>query len=180
MQPEFCNIKSYIAPVSGSPESPKTIKPFYHTNFQNSLEKVVLKLNKENNSGLIEKIFSDKTQSLNSTIKSLLDEIKLREKLDIHLLNKINSDIFLQYRQLKDLSRLGYVVETPDELNKRRSSLESNIIELEQEKRKEYLECWRDLMELKKYLLLALKEFWELAKKQNLLSTNNHEIFAGN
>jgi predicted nucleic acid-binding protein len=54
--------------------------------------------------------------------------------------------------------------------DKRRTQLEANVLELEQEKRKEYLECWRDLMFMKKYLLTSLKDYWDLAKKRNLLS----------
>lgn len=40
---------------------------------------------------------------------------------------------------------------------------------LEQEKRKEELECWRDLMFLKKYLLSSLKEYWDLVKRGEVL-----------
>ena len=54
--------------------------------------------------------------------------------------------------------------------------LEENVIELEQEKRKEYLECCRDLMFLKKYLLNAFKEYWDLFKRREILSSGLSEI----
>ena len=54
---------------------------------------------------------------------------------------------------------------------------ENVILELEKEKRKEYLECWRDLMFLKKYLLSAFKEYWDLIKKREVLSCNISELY---
>ena len=54
--------------------------------------------------------------------------------------------------------------------------LENNILELKKEKRKEYLECWRDLMFLKKYLLIAFKEYWDLTKRREVLSGGLSEI----
>ena len=53
---------------------------------------------------------------------------------------------------------------------------ENNILELKKEKRKEYLECWRDLMFLKKYLLSAFKEYWDLIKKRDVLFCDINEL----
>ena len=47
--------------------------------------------------------------------------------------------------------------------------LETNVLDLEKEKRKEYLECWRDLSFLKKYLLSALKDYWDLSRRSEAL-----------
>jgi len=152
-----------LSPISG---------PFYHTKFKESLEKVVFKIKPEKGTSLVDKIFSNKTQTLHSTIKALLDEIRLREELDIHILNKINNDISWQQSQLICLKNIKahYVFEWHQEVNKQKTNLEKNILELEKEKRNEYLECWRDLMFLKKYLLSALKDFWDFRKKKSLLS----------
>jgi hypothetical protein len=49
------------------------------------------------------------------------------------------------------------------ELNSTKMQLQNRVLEQEQEKRKEYLECWRDLMFLKKYLFIALKDYWDLS-----------------
>jgi len=62
------------------------------------------------------------------------------------------------------------------DINKIKLQFEDNVIELEKEKRKEYLECWRDLMFLKKYLLIAFKEYWDLIKKRELLEGNLTEL----
>ena len=166
----------YLYEISNDLENAESkLKPFYHTNFRESLEKVVFKEKPEIKSGLVEKIFSNKTQTLHSTIKALLDEIKLREELDIHLVNKINNDICMQHSQLSHLESLNvhYVFEWQEEVNNQKLKFENNILGLEQEKRKEYLECWRDLMILKKYLLSSLKDFWEFVKKRDLLSASH-------
>ena len=51
-----------------------------------------------------------------------------------------------------------------------------DMLELEKEKRKEYLECWRDLMFLKKYLLASLKDYWDMTQKRKLLSHDLSEL----
>ena len=61
-------------------------------------------------------------------------------------------------------------------MSKVKMEFENNILELEKEKRKEYLECWRDLMFLKKYLLAAFKEYWDLIKKREVLSCDVSEL----
>ncbi|MFC1551320.1 hypothetical protein ACFL6P_02020 [Candidatus Latescibacterota bacterium] len=54
---------------------------------------------------------------------------------------------------------------------------EENVIELEKEKRKEYIECWRDLLFLKKDILVAFKEYWDLTNKREVLSCDASELF---
>ena len=159
----------------------QTSKPFYHTKFQDSLEKIVLKKT-GTEGGIAEKIFSNKITTIHSTIIALLDEIHLREALDIHVLNKINNDISWQQSQLSQFNSIkgNYVFEWESEVNKQISNHEGNIVELEKEKRKEYLECWRDLMELKKSLLSVLKNFWELSRKRELLLRNEKILYDNN
>ncbi len=55
------------------------------------------------------------------------------------------------------------------EIKNMKTKIEGNVLELEKERRNEYLECWRDLMFLKKYLMVALKDYWELVKKREVL-----------
>jgi len=138
------------------------------------MENVFLKDKPRDETSIVSRLFSNKTETLKSTAKSLLEEITLRETLDCHILNKINEDISWQRTQLDHLNTLNihYVLDWFKEISKIKMNLEDNIIELEQEKRKEYLECWRDLMFLKKYLLLTLKDFWDLLKKREVLSSD--------
>jgi hypothetical protein len=154
------------------------IIPFYHTKFKENIETVFLKDKPQNETSLVGRLFSNKTETLKATAKSILDEILLRETLDLHLLDKINQDLSWQRIKLDHLNSLhiNYIPESFKEMSKVITSLEKNIFELEQEKRKEYLECWRDLMELKKSLLLTLKDFWDLLKKREVLSGDVSEL----
>ena len=154
------------------------LRPFYHSDLKNNLEGIVFKEGPEKEKGTLEKLFSDKSKTLKATVKALLDEIKLRESLDSHLLSKIDDEICRQHThllQLKNL-RVHYSFDMFREINNLKMQLENNVLELEKEKRKEYLECWRDLMFLKKYLLTSLKDYWDLIKKRDMLSCNLSEL----
>jgi hypothetical protein len=71
----------------------------------------------------------------------------------------------MQLDNLKD----HYPFNLTKDISKSKSQIEANVLELEKEKRKEQLECWRDLMFLKKYLMHSLKDYWELVKKREVL-----------
>ncbi|MFC1551321.1 hypothetical protein ACFL6P_02025 [Candidatus Latescibacterota bacterium] len=80
------------------------LRPFCHTDLKNSLENIVITDKPEK--GVLEKVFSDKSKSLKTTVKSLLNEIKLREKLDSHLLRKINDEICQSHTHLMHLENI--------------------------------------------------------------------------
>tara|TARA_B100001964_G_C14130469_1_gene552622 strand:- start:549 stop:1076 length:528 start_codon:yes stop_codon:yes gene_type:complete len=153
-----------------------TLKPgaFFHADLKSSLENIVFKDKLGNEKGILGRIISDKTKTLKATIKALAYEIKLRETLDSHVLNNIDDDVSNQNTLLKNLKniKIGYSQELSREINDKKLQIENNCLELEKEKRKEYLECWKDLMFLKKYLHSALKDYWDLAKRRNLLSSD--------
>ncbi len=153
-------------------------RPFYHADLKNTLEGVVLKPQPEKPKGILEKVFCDKGKTLKGTVKALLNEIQLRETLDSHLLNKIDDEICRQHTDLMQLKTLKvhYSPYLAKDINKTKMQLENNVLELEKEKRKEYLECWRDLMFLKKYLLTSLKDYWDLTNKRNILSYDLSEL----
>ena len=151
------------------------LKPghFYHTGFEDALENIVLKQDPEPEAGILEKVFSDKRKNLKATVKALFNEIMLREKLDLFLLYKIDADMFKQSSyiyQIKRVAEHSYSFELFKDISKTRLKLEGNVLDLEKEKRKEYLECWRDLSFLKKYLLSALKDYWDLSRRTEMLT----------
>jgi len=152
-------------------------RPFYHSDFKSSLESIVFKKTSEKENTL-ERFFFDKSKTSKATVKALLSEIELREMLNLHLLNKANEDISRQNNNLFSLKRIKYPLtfELSKEINKRIDHLQDNVLELEKEKRKEYLECWRDLLFLKKYLHTALKDYWDLVKKREILKGNFLEM----
>ena len=89
----FININSYHLRMNthnvnsnneyGVPEYNKIIEitpqPFYHNDLKNTLETIVFKDKPETEKAIVERVFSDKSKSLKSTVKALLEEVKLRE-----------------------------------------------------------------------------------------------------
>ena len=144
---------------------------FQHPDIQNTLEGIVDDKSLSEDTNALERIFSDKTRTLKAGVKALLEEIELREKLDRDLTNKIDDEIIQQSNKLEHLKRIeaGPFLETFFEAKKLIIKTEDKILNLEQEKRKEQLECWRDLMFLKKYLMSSLKEYWDLVKRGEVL-----------
>ncbi len=74
--------------------------PFYSTSLRNNLEDLLCKSQAKGRDDVLERIFSDKTKTLKSTAKALLDEIKLRESLHFFLNNKIDYEISRQNAEI--------------------------------------------------------------------------------
>lgn len=162
--PEYTNaFPSYLENSVLKPRS------CYHTDFDKSIETIVLDEPRENED-LADRIFSDKSRTLKSTVKALFNEINLRGKLDSELLKKIDYDICKCKTYLHEVEFLNQPYTLNPDLTSRRTKLENQVFQLEQEKRKEYLECWRDLLHLKTYLLSALKDYWIISKRKLALN----------
>ncbi len=164
---------NYASVFSGYQKPPATeASPFYHTDLKGSLENIVFNEEPESEKSIVGRIFSDKGKTLKATIKALFNEIQLREKLDTFLVYRVDEEIQGQKSELLHLKglRVHYTPELYKDVTKSKRQLEDSLSELEREKRKEYVECWRDLMFMKKYLLTALKDYWDLSKKRNVLA----------
>src|SRR3989338_2571665 len=151
-------------------------RPFYHTGFEESLERIVLNEEPQIERSIVDKVFSDKGRTLKATVKAFFNEIMLREKLDSFLLFDMNQDICKQHNYLesiKELHRFSYHPELLKDFHEKKMKLDDNVLGLEKEKRKEYLECWKDLMGLKKYLLIALKDYWNLNSRESFLNVKD-------
>lgn len=125
--------------------------------------------------GPLERLFSGKRKTLKATVVALLEEIKNREDLRSRQVARIEEEIGSRNCYLDHLKSLNlfYLREVWIEINKVKDRLDEDILELEREKRKEHLESWRDLMFLKKYLLSALREYWDLVKRLEMLEDGN-------
>ena len=141
-----------------------------NSNSKKTIDNPLLSKNRFKNS-LLEQIISDKTKILKSTITELLSEITQRELINNNISDKIDQEIFDQENNLQILRQKGFGYAFDNLLTRQRleSQLEDSIQDLEQEKRKERVECWRDLMNLKKDLLSAFREYWNLVKRRELL-----------
>jgi len=91
--------------------------------------------------------------------------------LNAYQTKKINGEICRQHTELMQLENLTdhYLFNLTKDISETKTNIETNVLELEKEKRKEGLECWRDLMFLKKYLMVSLKDYWELDRKRGVL-----------
>lgn len=147
------------------------IKPLFNSKLSLPLENIVFneKSGKENSS--LESLFFDKSKTLKANVKALLDDICRRESLNLHLLDNIDDDISKQNTKLMNIEslRTHYDFEEQKEISNKKLKLDGNILELNKEKRKEYLECWRDLMFMRKYLMSSLREYWDLVKRRGML-----------
>jgi hypothetical protein len=153
-------------------------KAFFHTNLESTLENIKLEEKSIKEKGLLEKAFTDKSKTSKAGVKAMLEEIKLRESLNSHLLNKIDDGISKQNTELLQLDNIRYPgsFDFEEEIKKKKIQFKDSILELEKEKRKEYLECWKDLMFLKKYLLSSLKDYWNHARKRDVLEGDIGEL----
>ena len=121
---------------------------------------------------LLETLVCDKVRTRKSTVTALLEEIALRENLNSQLLEKIDDTLLHERNSLRILEerRDHYVPERFAITCQEKARVQDNILDLEKEKRQERLECWRDLMLLKKDLMIALKDYWDLVRRRRLLT----------
>ena len=145
-------------------------KPFYHSEFESGLEKLAFE-KPEQDYNVLDRVFSVRTKSLQAVIRALLKEIKIREDLDIHLIIQIEEEKSRLNSKLINLEsmRTHYMQTLKYQIYSIKNQLKSNLLELDREKRREYLQCWHDLLGLKRELLGALREFWDLTKKKEIL-----------
>ena len=121
----------------------------------------------------IDTLISGKTRTLKATVNALLEEIECRRTLHSSLVEEIEQDVF---KSRNELARLRHTLSeyTITGLRDRKGleiKIQSSVNQLEGEKRKEQLECWRDLMFLKKYLMSALREYWDAVRRRESLMT---------
>lgn len=116
-------------------------------------------------------LISNKTKNLKSVVKALLEEIEKRKILHSNLLQIIDDQVSEQNSQILNFESIWpkYDWQKEQEFNQLKSDLEKKILRLESEKRSEQVECWRDLMNLQKDLMFALREYWDLVNRSNSL-----------
>ena len=154
-----------------SSDSRKKAVPFAHKELKKSLEAIVSDTEPGPRRPVLEDMFSDKAKTLKASVNALLEEIQLREDLNAFHFKKMNDEICRQHTELMQLENIrdSYPFDLTGDLDEAKARIKTNVLELEREKRQEGLECWRDLMFLKKYLMRSLKDYWELVRKREVL-----------
>lgn len=158
-------------PSTYSGNQRRTSSPFAHKELKNSLEAIVSSPNSKKGPTLLEDMLSDKAKTLKASVNALLEEIKLREDLSADQFKKMNGEICRQHTELMQLENVRdcYPGDLTRDVDEAKAKIKANVLELEREKRSEGLEFWRDLMFLKKYLMISLKDYWELVRKREVL-----------
>ena len=174
MESDFLTLSKYpVLDAASSKKGKEVPTPYSNKKIKKSLEEIVSAHNSKKGSGRnpLEDMISDKVETLKASVVALLEEIKLREDLNSNHFNKINCEICKLHTDLLNLDNvnISYPNDLLREINEARSRINDNVLELEREKRNEGLECWRDLMFLKKYLMGALKDYWELVRRRRVL-----------
>jgi len=146
-------------------------EPQFLSGSKESLEKIVSESNIIKGGSIIDRLFSDKAKTLKATVNALLEEVENRRNLNLSLVDEIDREKSGINSDLINLNNLQvhYDFERDKEKNKSKLTLEDRVQRLEEEKRKEAVDCWRDMMFLKKYLMSALKEYWDVVKRRELL-----------
>lgn len=146
------------------------VNPFAHKDLRKSLEEITSE-SKPKKRSFLENMFSDKARTLKASVNAILEEIKLREDLNGEQSRFINAEICRQHTELMQLENIRdcYPFDLTKDVDEAKVKIKTNVLELEREKRSEGLECWRDLMFLKKYLMVSLKDYWELVRKRGVL-----------
>lgn len=145
--------------------------------FNSGLEKAVQGIiqDQDTTPTAFERIFLDKAKILKATVKELFHEIDTRLNLSRNTFQDIDKNIIECHNFLEEIfvrCRNEYFPDNTLAFMPRRMHLENLVFDLEKQKRAEALECWRDIMFLKKYLMSAWSEYWTLKHRSELLSSD--------
>lgn len=172
MENRYLSPAAYPDIVStSSNDSREKASPFAHKELKKSLEVIASSPEPKRKSSLLEDMFSDKARTLKASVNALLEEIQLREDLNASHFGKIDGEVRRLHTELMNLENISdcYPGDLTRDVDEAKVKIKANVLELERERRSEGLECWRDLMFLKKYLMGSLKDYWELVRRRVVL-----------
>ena len=161
MKNKYLSPCSYPNPVLDNPDSGiKPESPFRDGKIKKSIEKIVTDKKSKKGHNILEDLISDKAKTLKASVNALLEEIRLREELNVSLVKKIDGEVCKLRVELMGLDNLtdSYPFDLSAGLDEARFRIKESVFELERERRVEGVECWRDLMGLRKDLMTSLKD----------------------
>ncbi|MHC4506847.1 MAG: hypothetical protein ACYTFI_26455 [Planctomycetota bacterium] len=113
----------------------------------------------------IDDILKDKVATTRMKVEGLLAQIEQRKDLSKYTHHAIGEDICECDTKLMGLENIP--LNYSKEANKLRSSLYQQSLALEQEKRREYLNYWRDLVQLRNDLVDAIADYRETSRRDS-------------
>ena len=159
-------------PILKSPDSDiKSRSLFRDVDIKGSIERIATEKGSKKGHNVLEDLISDKARTLKASVNALLEEIRLREELNGSLVKKIDGEVCKLRVELMGLDNLmdSYPFDLSAGLDEARFRIKESVFELERERRAEGVECWRDLMGLKRDLMTSLKEYWELVRRRGMV-----------
>ncbi len=115
----------------------------------------------------IDSFFKDKLELNNLHVSSLISQIYKRNDIKKENLYRIDKNM------MKCQSEIFEIEHVPKWYNKNitttRNTLEKQILDLDKEKRAEYVSWWRDLVLVKRDLINTFKEFKSSENRQSLI-----------
>ena len=146
------------------------LKPrhFYKTGLEETLEGVVAEKTPAPAESFLERVLGEKALGLKATVKALFNELQAREKLNADITAQISDDTCRTGSYLEEirlLTRNDYSNYWASKFTGRRTQLEDRTIGLARELREEARANFREQSQLRLYLLKALKDYAEFARK---------------
>jgi hypothetical protein len=132
----------------------------------NPLE-ISFKLNSDNPEST-DGFFLDKIERVTQAITETIFEMKNRQRLNESFIQGIDSKMANLLHELDELKH--WSLGNNASIETRRIHLEKEVLQLEKEKRINNLNCWRDILLLKKDLREALGEYKTLTRFKKILS----------
>jgi len=112
--------------------------------------------------------FTYKIKGLRETIEQINKEISSRFEMKQEFDNELDYQISRAAFSLSEFKRWGLGYNTGVDV--KRNMLEKQLNDLRREKRKTELQCWEDIVSLRKDLRKALEEYKSLSNRKNVLS----------
>lgn len=134
-------------------------------------------------------LVSDKAKAEKAIVKQLLNEIVLRENIRRDSLRTIEEDLCQVENSLHEIRAIieGSYLPMHEDLRfgSRRTTLEMKMLDLNELKRRQEVDAWKDVSTLRRYLLFSLRDYWAAARRNQLLRfglesrTKDEDVAAG-
>lgn len=122
----------------------------------------------------VQKIISGRATAEKTVVKQILDEIITRDSISKDIQARIDLDIiqcanFLH--EIHSITERQYLIDNDGlRFSGRRTTIDMKMLELEGEKRAEEVNAWKDMSALRRYLLFALKDYWNAVRRAELIN----------
>ena len=123
---------------------------------------------KHNRKGGIEGIIVEKAKPFEIILDEINKSIKHRQELSRHLIHEIEYYSCYLRSQLFEFDRSYFKVS--DGKEQMAQSIEKRLFAIEQERRREALECWKDTVKLKEEFWKWFKQYLDIKQKLNLIT----------